>query len=210
MTNSLRKAMIFRSRLKSNFSKKGSNEDWDNYKKQENFNVKFPCQTKEKYFSDDNVNSISDNKHFWKTIKLFFSIKGLSTNNIIIVENKKIFCDKEKLTSIRNDYFTNITIHLKFKPTKIGLKVNLKSIKNFFKIKKAWLFPSNFYYHYLVIKTQSSVEFQNLTIHPFHSNNSCFIAIVKVLFLIHYPLERHLEDGHIFSIFSVEVHFPAI
>ena len=33
MAESLRKAMIFRSRLKSNVKRKRSDENWDNYKK---------------------------------------------------------------------------------------------------------------------------------------------------------------------------------
>ena len=73
MTKSLRKAIMLRSRLKNNFNKQRSDENWDNYKKQRNFCVKLLRQTKEKYFSDINVKSISDNKKFWKTIEPFFS-----------------------------------------------------------------------------------------------------------------------------------------
>ena len=72
MTKSLRKAIMLRSRLKNNFNKQRYDENWDNYKKQKNFCVKLLRQTKEKYFSDINVRSISDNKKFWKTIKPFF------------------------------------------------------------------------------------------------------------------------------------------
>ena len=75
MTKSLRKAIMLKSRLKNNFNKKRSDENWENYKKQWNFCVKLPRQTNEKYFSDINVKSISDNKKFWKTIKPFFPIK---------------------------------------------------------------------------------------------------------------------------------------
>ena len=62
MPKSLRKAIMLRSRLKNNFNKQRSDENWDNYKKQRNFCVKLLRQTKEKYFSDINVKSISDNK----------------------------------------------------------------------------------------------------------------------------------------------------
>ena len=87
MTKSLRKTIMLRSRLKKNFSKKRSDENWDNYKKHRNFCVKLLCQTKEKYFSDINVKSISENKKFCKTIKPYFSNKGLNTNNTMLVEN---------------------------------------------------------------------------------------------------------------------------
>ena len=76
MTIFLGKVIMHRSRLKNNFNKQSSNENWDGYKKQRNFCVKLLRQTKEKYSSDINVKSISDNKKFCKTIKPFFSNKG--------------------------------------------------------------------------------------------------------------------------------------
>ena len=66
MTKSLRKVIMLRSKLKNNFKKQRSDENWDNYKKQRNFCVKLPRQTKGKYFRDINVKSISYNKRFWK------------------------------------------------------------------------------------------------------------------------------------------------
>ena len=128
MTKSLRKAIMLRSRLKNNFNKQRSDENWDNYKKQRNFCVKLLRQTKEKYFSDINVKSISDNKKFWKTIKPFFSNKGLNTNNMMLVEDNEIVREEEIIANIMNNYFTNITTHLKLKPTKIDPKVNLEII----------------------------------------------------------------------------------
>ena len=75
MTKSLRKAIMLKSRLENNFNKQRSDENWDTYKKQRNFCVKVLRQTKEKYFSDINVESISDNKKFWKITKPFFPVK---------------------------------------------------------------------------------------------------------------------------------------
>ena len=127
MTKSLREAVMFRSRLKNNFNKKRSDENWDNYKKQRKFCVKLLHQTKEKYFSDIIVKSISDNKKFWKTIKPFFSNKGLNTNNMMLVENNQTVHEEEIIANTMNNYFTNITIHIKLKPTKIDPKANLES-----------------------------------------------------------------------------------
>ena len=86
-----------------------NDENWDNYKKQRNFCVKLLHQTKEKYFSDINVKSISDNKRFWKTIKPFFSNKGLNTNNMMLVEDNEIVREEEIIANIMNNYFINIT-----------------------------------------------------------------------------------------------------
>ena len=62
MNKSLKKAIMLWSRLKNNFNKQRSDENSDNYKKQRNFCVKLLRHTKEKYFSDINVKSISGNK----------------------------------------------------------------------------------------------------------------------------------------------------
>ena len=67
--------------------------------------------TKEKYFSDNNVKSTSDNKKFWKTIKPFFPNNGLNTNNIMLVENKVIVREEEIIVNIMNNYFTHITLN---------------------------------------------------------------------------------------------------
>ena len=109
-------------------TKKRSDENWDNYKRQRNFCVKLLRQTKEKYFSDINIKSFSDNRKFWKTIKPFFSNKGLNINNMMLVENKEIVREEEIIANIMNNYFTNITTHLTLKPTKIDPKENLESI----------------------------------------------------------------------------------
>ena len=128
MTKSLRKAIMLRSRLKNNLNKQRSDENWKNYKKQRDFCVKLLRQTKEKFFSDINVKSISDNKNFWKTIKPFFSNKGLNTNSMMLVEDNGIVRNEEIIANIMNNYFTNITTHLKLKPSNIDPKANLESI----------------------------------------------------------------------------------
>ena len=59
------------------------------------------------------------------------------------------------------------------------------------------IFSSIFYHRYSVVKTQPSMT---------HFHNSYSIAIVEVLFVIHYPLEKYFK-GHFFTL---EVRFPAI
>ena len=123
---------------KKKFNKQRSHENWDNYKKQRNFCVKHLRQTKEKYFSDINVKSISDNKKSWKTIKPFFSNKGLNTNNMMLVEDNEILREEEIIAKIMNNCFTNITTHLKLKPTKIYPEANLESIIDTFQNMKVF------------------------------------------------------------------------
>ena len=132
MTESLRKAILLRSKLKNNFNKQRSDENWDNYQKQRDFCVKLLRQTKEIYFSNINVKSISDNKKFWKTIKAF-SNKGLNTNNAMLVVDNKIVREEEIIANIMNNYFTNTT-HLK--PTRIDFKANLERYNRY--LSKLW------------------------------------------------------------------------
>ena len=126
MTKSLRKTIILRSRLRNNFNKQSSDENWDKYKKQRTYFVKLLRQTKEKYFSD--AKSISENQKFWKTIKPFFSNKDLNANKMILVEDNEIVREKEIMANIMNNYFINIATHLKVKLTKIDPKTDLESI----------------------------------------------------------------------------------
>ena len=74
MNKALRKAIMTRSRLKNKFNKNSSAKNWNSYKKQRNFCLKIFCQTKEK-LNDINVNKVSDNKTFWKSV---ISNKGLN------------------------------------------------------------------------------------------------------------------------------------
>ena len=124
LTKSLKKVIMLRSRLKNNFNKNRSDENWNNYKKQRNFCVKLLRQTKQKYFNDINVKSISDYNKFWKTIKPFFSNKGLNTNSIMLVENNELVGQEERIANIMNNYFTNITTHLANFHSKSSLRFN--------------------------------------------------------------------------------------
>ena len=50
----------------------------------------------------------------------------------MLVENNEIVREEEIIANVMNNYFTNITTHLKIKPTKIDPKVNLESIMHTF------------------------------------------------------------------------------
>ena len=78
MNKALRKAILTRSKLKNKFNKNSSAKNWNSYKKQTNFCLKFLRQTKKKYLNNINVKKVSDNKTFWKSVKLFSSNKGLN------------------------------------------------------------------------------------------------------------------------------------
>ena len=60
-------------------------------------------------------------------------------------------------------------------------------------------FSKHFLVPFLMQKTQSSIEFQNSVLHPFHFRSLYFIAIVEILFLIRYPIEKHFKKGYYFQ-----------
>ena len=51
---------------------------------------------------------------------------------MMLVEDNGIVRNEEIIANIMNNYFTNITTHLKLKPTKIDPKANLESITDTF------------------------------------------------------------------------------
>ena len=71
MTKELRKANMKRTRLKNNFNKTRTNENWAAYKKQRNLCVKILRQNKRSYYAQLDPKVVGDNKRFWKTSPCF-------------------------------------------------------------------------------------------------------------------------------------------
>lgn len=81
-----------RSKLKNSDNKERTKQKWDSYKKQRNFCVNLFRKTKRKFFRDLNINKIS-----WKTIKQFFSNKGLNSNKLLLVEKGNLVSNEKIL-----------------------------------------------------------------------------------------------------------------
>ena len=109
MTKALRKAIMTGSRLKNLYNKKRSYANWDKYKKQRNFCVKLLSKTKQGYFNNIDIKSVSYAKKFWKTVKPYFSNKGLNSNKIFLSEKGRLIKDPAAIATTMNDYFVNIT-----------------------------------------------------------------------------------------------------
>ena len=75
MTKALRKAVMTRSRHKNIYNKKRYYDNWNKYKKQTNFCIKFPRKTKEDYFNNIDITSVSDNKNSGKRSNLILVTK---------------------------------------------------------------------------------------------------------------------------------------
>ena len=109
MSKTLRKAIMKRSKLRNTFNKKRSSENWQNYKRQRNICSNILKSTKKTFFEALNINEITDNRKFWRTVKPFFTDKCKATNKIILTEINETLNDNKKISNNFNEYFTNVT-----------------------------------------------------------------------------------------------------
>ena len=65
-------------------------------------------QSKKRHCNSLNVNDVTQNKKFWKTIKPFFTEKNKTTNNIILTENNQTVREDKAICQIFT-YFTHVT-----------------------------------------------------------------------------------------------------
>ena len=96
MSKTLRKAIMKRSKLRNTFNKKRSSENWQNYKRQRNIYSNILKSTKKTFLETLNINEITDNRKFWKTVKPFFTDKYKIRKNIILTEKMKLSMTKIK------------------------------------------------------------------------------------------------------------------
>ena len=109
MTKALCKAIMERSKLRNKFNEERNTEDWSEYKRQRHLCSNLLKQSKNRHFNSFNLNDISENKMFWKTIKPFLTEKNKTTNNIILTESNQTVREDKAICQIFNTYFTNIT-----------------------------------------------------------------------------------------------------
>ena len=148
MTKALRKGIMKRSELESNYVKNNTNENLKSYKmfiraysliiieaytlfcllksykKQRNFCSKLYKKERKKYYERLDLNNVTDNKKFWKTVKPFFSDKVTSFLQITLVENDEIISDESKVTNSFSKFFDNAVQSL-------GIKTNEYSNDNY-------------------------------------------------------------------------------
>ena len=88
MTKALRKAIMFRTRLRNRKIEERTPENWNAFKKQRNKCVKTLRQAKCDYCGNLDEKSITDKREYWKTVKPLFSEKVQT----ILVVNGNVFC----------------------------------------------------------------------------------------------------------------------
>ena len=109
MTKALRKAVMFRTRLRNKYNQNRIAENWNNFCRQRNLSVKLFRTEKKKYYNILDVKLITDNKKFWKTVKPLFSDKIKTQNKIVLVYNDDVISDDRQIAEIFNNYFVTVT-----------------------------------------------------------------------------------------------------
>ena len=73
-------------------------------------------KAKQQYFKNLNLNDVTDNKSFWRTIKPYFNEKGSGSDKIALYGNESVLTNEKEIANTMNNYFINITKHLNLKP----------------------------------------------------------------------------------------------
>ena len=93
MTKELRKEIMLRSKLKNEINKERNHINSCNYKRQRDRCLSILRKKKKKYFNSLNIKQVSDNKHFWKSVKPFFNDKRSNSLKITLVDENNIITD---------------------------------------------------------------------------------------------------------------------
>jgi hypothetical protein len=110
MHDNLRKSINVKAMLFRKYIKNPNDINLNKYKTQRNKVNKLKRNSIKQYFENKCQSNKSHSKSFWETIKPFFSNKNTNSNQTInLLENDQIVSDTEKVCSIFNDFFIDIT-----------------------------------------------------------------------------------------------------
>ena len=107
MNTMLKRAILYRNRLRNKYYKTRSTSYYALYKAARNKVTKVKRDLISTYFQEKCKGGTS-NKKFWRTVKPFMSDKIKSRNNIILKEDDQIISDQTQLCNVFCDFFTNI------------------------------------------------------------------------------------------------------
>ena len=105
ITKKLRKAIMKSSQLESIYRETLTEKSLKAYKKQKNYVSRLYKKERKTFFDSLNPSVVSDNRKFWKTVKLLFSSKASYGNKIKLVENEEIIDDDTKVAEELNNFF---------------------------------------------------------------------------------------------------------
>ena len=99
--------------LDSKYLKNRAIDSKTTFKNQKNFSIKpYIRKSKKNFFSDLELNKITDNKLFQKTVKLLLSDTCIQFPTIFFVNNENVISDDFEFAETFNSYFEKIPIEL--------------------------------------------------------------------------------------------------
>ena len=122
MTRELSKAIMTKSKVKKNYVKWPSRENFVAYKKTKNKCNSLTRKAKRKFFKEATKSGTMSHRTFWKTVKPFLTNKGCMTNDCINIEKDgDIVRDDKVLVELFNENYINIVeISSENKPSSLG------------------------------------------------------------------------------------------
>ena len=117
-----------RTRLRNRFFKDISNSNRVAYNTQQNYCVCLVRKAKKSYYSNLDRKKIVG-KTFWKTIKPYFTGKGINHNNIILAENEETVSGNKEISETLNNFFSEVVTSLDL-PQYVDPTVNVEDIED--------------------------------------------------------------------------------
>ena len=95
-------------RLRNNYLKNRWDANKRAYNAHRNLCISLIRKAKLKCFHKLNHKKVSDNNTFWKTIKPFFTDKGVNHHRILLVEENETILDNNEISEKLNIFITDI------------------------------------------------------------------------------------------------------
>ena len=124
MTKALRKAIMKHSALENKYLRNNTTENKIHYKKQKKFCSRLYKKERKKFYSNLEINNITDNKTFWKTMKPFLSDKCALSSRISLVRGDEIISDDIEIAESINNYYKNVVGKLGLKEYENSFDIN--------------------------------------------------------------------------------------
>ena len=78
------------------------------------------------------LNDVTDDKTFWRTIKPYFNEKGSGSDKKALSGNESVLTNEKEIANTMNNYFINITKHLNLKPQTASNTMDIEQITSAF------------------------------------------------------------------------------
>ena len=82
------------------------------YNTQRNLCISVVRKAKLDYYNKFDHKKVSDNKTFWKTVRPFFTGKGVNYERILLVEENETISDNDEVSEKRNNFFADVLKNL--------------------------------------------------------------------------------------------------